>query len=263
MKRHQRIASSTGSLPTALHTPHDRGKASPVHKDQRLLTFCEAGLDGENNRRRKTVTGSLMIHIHQGDLRQIRTSRPLREPQVNISAAQRVCQTLERRSGRPQNHRNGGQLRSFDGHIAGAVAKSVLLLVREVVLFVHNNETGSTKRSEYCRPGAQDHEGFARSALPPGEVALLIGQTGVQHRDPTLNSFTKTRNQLRRQRDFRHQYQSLLSALHHRLRALKINLCLSATGHPIQKIRRIGSKALLYGLARFLLSRVQLRFFAY
>ncbi len=94
-------------------------------------------------------------------------------------------------------------------HIAGVITRSFLLLVRMLVLFIHDDQAERGDGRENGGAGADDNAGAALADLVPFVVAFAVGQMAVQHGHLSLQfagaeTRFETLHRLRGQSDLRH-----------------------------------------------------------
>ena len=87
---------------------------------------------------------------------------------------------------------------------------------------------------------------------PPGSQSVAIGESGMQHRHRHAKASLKPLQQLRRQADFRHQHQALLTRRALRFNAVQVDLGLAAAGDALQQERCVSVGRLDVGHRRCL-----------
>src|ERR1039457_479372 len=92
----------------------------------------------------------------------------------------RVLPAFKRRRGRAQHHHRAFQLGPHHGHVAGVVARRLLLLVTLVVLLIHQNQTQIGRGGKDGRAGADDDGRFAAADAAPLVAALLRRERGIE-----------------------------------------------------------------------------------
>ncbi len=152
-----------------------------------------------------------------------------------------VGPTLQRGRRRAEHDRNAARVGAEDGNIARRIAHAILLLERGVVLFVDNDQAEVGHRGEHRQPGAEhDARRAVESGLPVAR-ARRLGQFAVQTGQLRLGKARRdARFELRRQVDFRHQEQRLLSSRQRALDQPQVDLGLTAAGDAVQQM---GAKA--------------------
>ena len=90
------------------------------------------------------------------------------------------------------------RLAAHHGHVAGVVARRLLLLVGMLVLLVHDDQAQRLDRREDGRAGADDDAGAALADLVPFVVALAGGQMAVQHGHQGLERCREQKRALKR-----------------------------------------------------------------
>ena len=122
-----------------------------------------------------------------------------------------------------------------DGDIPGRVAKPLLLLVGQIVLFVNDDDAGTVELRPHRRAGADDDRGEPFARRPPRRAPLCFRQTGVGGGDGHREALLEARDGLRREPDLRDQAQGLFAPLDHGLDDAQIDLGLAAPGHALEQ----------------------------
>ncbi len=87
---------------------------------------------------------------------------------------------------------------------------------------------------EHRRAGTEHDGSSAAASRPPGVVAFAVREPRVHDRDGDADTLAEARHKLRRQRNLRHQHESLAAALQHGLHDMQIDLGLAATRHAVE-----------------------------
>ena len=159
-----------------------------------------------------------------------------------IASAPRVDFGFDRRRRRGEHHRNAGAVRAHHRHVAGVVVHAVLLLVGGVVLLVDDDEAEIGIGQEQRRARAGDDRHLAGSDRRPGAGAHARRQLRMPFRRAHAEALGEAVEELRGERDLRHQDQRLAPApdgLGHRL---EIDLGLAGAGDAVDQRRRIAAR---------------------
>ena len=142
-------------------------------------------------------------------------------------------QRLDGGSGGSQNECGAVAFRHPFRHIAGLVTRSLVLLVRGLVLLVDNDDAHIAQRCEQRTAGADHH---ARTPGPdeiPLVVTLPLAHARVHDGDRMTEAATETGDCLGSQADFGHQDQCRLMARHHLFDGAEVHLRLAGTGYAV------------------------------
>ena len=121
------------------------------------------------------------------------------------------------------------------GHIAGHIARSLILLIAGFVLFVDDDNAHVFHRGEQRAAGAYHHTGTSFADKIPLVEALTLRHAGMQYRHRVAETTTKAGNRLRRQRNLGNQYNSA-SALHELIfDGAQVHLGLTRSGNAINQ----------------------------
>ena len=110
------------------------------------------------------------------------------------------------------------------------------------MLLVDDDQPGVGERREDRRPRADHDARLAAARRAPGPQSLDVGQRRVQHRERHGEARRETGDQLRRQRDLRHQHERLLAALHDGVDRAQVDLGLAAARDAVQQERRVAAR---------------------
>ena len=144
---------------------------------------------------------------------------------------------LDRGRGAPEDAHRTGVLRPEQGHVAGVIAKALVLLERRVVLFVDDDqpEIGDRRKQRGARADRHLHPPPAERL--PGVLALSRGETAMKHCDVVSEARAETSDELWRERDLRHEQDRPTAQLAHFVDGAEVHLGLSGTGDAVQKER--------------------------
>ena len=234
------VAVRTGHAVAAGVAQGQRREAAAVEEQQRLLAALERKLDGLGEPRRDEAAARrpLALEIDRLDRRQMLPAEPLGQVQMRVAAALGVHHGFDRRRGRRQHDRNLALARTHHRHVAGVVAHAVLLLVGRVVLLIDDDEAEIGIGQEQSRARADHHRHLARRHRRPGARAPPRRDLGMPFRRPHAEALGEAVEELRGERDLRHQDQHLPAApddLGHRL---EIDLGLARAGDAVDQRHR-------------------------
>ncbi len=176
-----------------------------------------------------------------------------RQVQMPVAAAPRIDFRFDRGRGRSEQHRNFRDRAAHHRHVAGVIMRAVLLLVGGVVLFIDDDEPEIGVRQEQRRARADHHRHFVLRHRAPGALTRARRQLRMPFRRPHAEARRKAVEELRGERDLRHQDQRLVLAadvLRHRL---EIDLRLAGAGDAVEQrdrvaaLRRRGTQAICGG----------------
>ena len=181
--------------------------------------------------------------------------------QMRVAAAARVHHGLDRRRRRREHDRNFDLARPHHRHVAGVIADAVLLLVGGVVLLIDDDEAKIGVGQEQRRARADHHLRLAGRDRRPGARALSWRQLGMPFGGPNAEPRGEAIEELRGQRDLRHQDHHLLAAPDRLGHRLEIDLGLARPGDAVDQghgeaaradagAQRIGRGALRVGELR-------------
>ena len=125
--------------------------------------------------------------------------------------------------------------RALRGDRPCVVARVGLLLVRRVVLLVHDHEAEAGDGSEHRRP-CTDHDARLADRDPLAFVpALRLGERRVEHRDRVAETRAEAPHRLRRQRDLGHEDDRPPPARERQRAGLEVHLGLPAPRRPVEE----------------------------
>ena len=198
--------------PQALHK-RQRREAAAVEEQQRLLLALQRDLHrfGQPRRDEAAARRPFAAKIDRLDRRQMLAAEPLRQFQMHVAAAARVHHRLDRRRRRGEHDRNLDLARPHHRHVAGVVADAVLLLVGGVVLLIDDDQAKIGIGQEQRRARADHHLRLAGRDRRPGARALSWRQLGMPFGGADAEPRGEAIEELRGERDLRHQDQHLLA----------------------------------------------------
>ena len=182
-----------------------------------------------------------MAQIDRLDRRHALAAEPLRQCNAPVAAAPRIDFGLERRRRRRQHHRNFRDVAAHHRHVAGMIVHAVFLLVGRIVLLIDDDqaEIGIGQKQRRARA---DHDGdLAVGDSPPGARAFARRQLRMPFRRPHAEARGEAVEELRGERDLRHQDQALPAAADRVRHRLEINFGLAGAGDAVEQRHRIAA----------------------
>ena len=141
-------------------------------------------------------------------------------------------------------HQGGARIeRTPVRDLPGVVAGRGVLLVRRVVLLVHDHQAQPRERREHGAAGAQHHVGVAGCDAPVLGGALSGCQRRVPHGHALAQSRPQAPQQLRREGDLGHQHQRRQAALPRHRDGPQVHLALAGSRDPVQQQGLGGARA--------------------
>ena len=166
----------------------------------------------------------------------------LRQMQAPVASAPGIDLGLDRGRRRNQHDRDVGAARPHHRHVAGVVAHAVLLLVGGVVLLVDHDQPEIGIGQEQRRARADDDLDVTGRDRAPGARAQALRKLRVPLRRPHPEALGEAVEELRGQRDLRHQHQRLPSATDGLAHRLEIDLRLAGAGDAVEQRDRIAAR---------------------
>ncbi len=190
-----------------------RRKAAAVEEQQRLLAALQRDLHrlGKPRRDEAAARRAFAAQVDRLDRRQMLAAEPLRQMQMRVAAAPRVHLGLDRRRRRGEHDRDFLLARAHHRHVAGVIAHAVLLLVGRVVLLIDDDQAEIGVGQEQRRARADHDRHLARRHRRPGARALARRELRMPFRRPHAEALREAIEELRGERDLRHQDQHLLA----------------------------------------------------
>ena len=152
-----------------------------------------------------------------------------------ILARLRITPGLERGSSGTQNDRRTHDLGADDRNVAGVVAGNLLLLVRQVMLFIDDDETQVFCRRENSRARADDDPCFATTDAIPLLRPFVGSERRVQQRHTVTERAVQLCRHGGRETDFGHQQNGRAAGQPRALHGGEIHGCLARTGYAMQQ----------------------------
>ena len=147
--------------PVAVRDPaagkaHEPGRvAAPVDEQQRLLGPGLRLLQRLDEHVAETAVEGTCPQVDDVDAGRGGTARAVREVELAVAPAPHVLDGLQRRGGAAEHDRGAGVPGAHHREVARGVPEPVLLLEREIVLLVDDEETRPRERREHR--GASTH----------------------------------------------------------------------------------------------------------
>ena len=231
------VAVRAGEAEAAGAAQRQRRIAAAIEKQQRLLAALDRGLHraGEHRRDETAARRRLAAQIDRLDRRQALAAEPLRQRKPRIAAAPRIDLGLDRRRRRRQHHRDFRDVAAHHRHVAGVIAHAVLLLVGGVVLLIDDDQAEIGIGQKQRRARADDDRYFAFGDGPPGARAPARRQFRMPFRRPRAEARGEAVEELRGERDLRHQDQALPAAADRVRHRLEINFGLAGAGDAVEQ----------------------------
>ena len=217
-----------------------RRKAAAVEEQQRLLAALERDLHrfGEPRRDEAPARRPFAAQVDRLDRRQMLAAEPLGQMQVRVAAAPRVHLGFDRRRRRGEHDRDFRLARAHHRHVAGVIAHAVLLLVGRVVLLIDHDQAEIGVGQEQRRARADHHRHLARRHRRPGARAHARRELRMPFRRPHAEALGEAVEELRGERDLRHQDQRLPAAPDRLGHRLEIDLGLARAGDAVDQRHR-------------------------
>ena len=127
------------------------------------------------------------------------------------------------------------ELGPHDGHVPAVVARRLVLLVRGVVLLVHDQDAQAGQRREDGRARPHDDVGAAAPDAAPGVESLAALEAAVQDRHPAAEAGQEALDGERCQGDLGDQHQGLPALLQGGLDGLEVHLGLAGAGDAVEQ----------------------------
>ena len=218
----------------------ERRVAAAIEKQQRLLTALQRGLHDAGKPRRDEAPArrAFALQVDRLDRGLVLPAEALREREPPVAAAPRVHHRLDRRRRRGEHDRNVRDACAHHRHVARVVVHAVFLLVDGVVLLIDHDQAEVRVGQEQRRARADHHVHLARRDRVPGARALACAELRMPFGGPHAEALREAVEELRGERDLRHQDQRL-AALADRLGdRLEIDLGLARAGDAVEQVDR-------------------------
>ena len=186
--------------------------------------------------------GPSRAQIDRFDRRQMLAAETLRQMQPRVAAAPRIDLGFDRRRRRRQHDRDLLLARAHHRHVARVIVHAVLLLVGGIVLLIDDDQAEIGVGQKQRRARADDDLHFVRRQPPPRCARACAAQSCECHSaGRTPKRCGEAIEELRGERDFRHQDQRLLAAPDRFGDGLEIDFGLAGAGDAVDQRRRIAA----------------------
>jgi hypothetical protein len=203
------------------------GVAAAVEQDERLLAPVQGSLRLLHKRPREELLLPRLLefapHIDNLDFGQRAVHDAVAHLDARVFALRGVLPAFQRRRGRAQHHHRAFQLGPHHGHVAGVVARRLLLLVTLVVLLIHQDQTQIGRGGKDGRAGADDDGRVSAANAPPLVAALLRRERGMEQRDFLAEGLVEQAYRLRREADLGNQQDGRETAVERALHGGKVD----------------------------------------
>ena len=240
------------ALPATGAAVQHRRVAAAVEQQQALLAARDALLDRRLQRRRqhrglRAARARQPVHVEHAHRRQCAASHARGQREPRVAPLLGTLPGLQRRRGRPQDHRHALEPAAVDREVARRVARPLLLLVGRIVLLVDDDQPRPWQRREDRHARAQHEVGAAGQRQQPVAQPLRRRQPAVQaDQHPAGEARGEARLELRREVDLGHQHQRLPAGVQRLGGGAQVDLGLARPGDPVQQ-HRAGRQPLQHG----------------
>ena len=200
---------------------HRGGKSAAVQEQDRLLAFRDPPLDRLLERKREDPSlgrsARRLPEIDDADDRHALVIDPVVQADEPVFSSLGIVPALEARGRAAEEHGRLLAVAAQDGHVAGMVARCLVLLIGILVLLVHDDDAQVFERRKNRAARADDDPRGPAVDLVPFVVALAVGEVAVQDRNFFLHvreAGFEAFHRLRGQCDFRHQHERGAPAIH-------------------------------------------------
>ena len=166
---------------------------------------------------------------------QMLAAEPLRQMQMRVAAAPRVHFALDRRRRRREHDRDFLLARAHHRHVAGVIAHAVLLLVGGVVLLIDDDQPEIGIGQEQRRARTDHHRHLVHRHRRPGARALSRRELRMPFRRRHAEALREAIEELRGERDLRHQDQHLPAPAHRLGDRLEIDFGFARAGDAVDQ----------------------------
>ena len=119
---------------------------------------------------------------------------------------------------------------------ACVIARGLILLIGHILFLIEDDAADIPRRCKERRPCADDDPRLAAPYAEDGIVALGERKAAVQDDNISGKPLLKRRDELTRERDFRHEYDHLPPRAPYSTRRLHVDARLAAPCHPMKEI---------------------------
>ena len=228
VERERDVAVRTATRDAAGPAVQGGRHAAPVEEQDRPPTVLDEPAERLEERRRQRIAG-LPPEVDEPHARH-RRSDPRAE-----RASRKARPALGPRGRRAVHRHRTLERGAFRGHGARVVPRVGLLLVRSVVLLVHDDQPHASHRCEHGGPRADDDP-----RLPARDPVALVASLGVAERrmddrDEVAEAAPEAADGLRRKRDLRDEDDRSQAALEGCGTRLEVHLGLPAARRPVEQ----------------------------
>ena len=229
---------AVGTLGHVATVPAKKGGGEPtaVEEEKALFLPFQAFLKGFlEGFREDALRRCLPSHVHDGDRGEGALLHSFGHGEVVILSLSPVPVTFEGRGGRAQDHRRPRKPPPDEGHVTGMVTGTFFLLIGGLVLLVDDDESQSGHRGEDGRAGAHDDGDLPGGRTPPSPVALRVAEVAVEFNDLLAEALPKPSEELRCEGNLGDEDNGPFPVCQDLLDGAKVELGLSAGGHPVEQ----------------------------
>ena len=158
----------------------------------------------------------------------------VRQLEPGVAAATHVVDGLERGGCAAEHDGGAGVPGTHHREVAGGVAEPVLLLEREVMLLVDDEEPRTRERHEHRGARTHHHVRGAVARMRPRREPLAVGEPGVKRRHAAGEPRVKAGEELGGEADFGNEHERLAPASDDGLDEPQVHLRLAAAGDAIE-----------------------------
>ena len=206
-----------------------RGRlTAPVEEEDRTAALVRQSHEPRAQRARERIE-PVVAQVDDLDPRQVAPHA------CRQRCARQAMPALRAGRGRSEHEHGTLETRSLGGDAAGVVARIVALLVRGLVLLVHDDQADARQGREDRRARTHDDAHEARADGLVDRPALAVGEPGVQHGDLVAEARGEAACGLRRERDLRHQHEHAAVAPERALGGAEVHLGLARPCHPVEQ----------------------------
>ena len=234
---HSRVAVGARCHPAAGIAKQRGCIAAAVQEHDDLSAGAEMFGDRLHGGLRYALIGRMAPEVDERHLWRPCAAGTFRQRYALVAALGDVFERFQRGGRRAENDRHGGALGAQHREIARRIAKPLLLLVRGIVFLIDDDEREIRQRGEYGRASADHDAGLAVVGHPPGVASLGSRESRVQYCESAVKAPLKSIDELRSQRDFRHQHERLAAAGDCSLDRAQIDLGLAAARDSVEQNR--------------------------
>ena len=212
--------------------------AAPVEKENALLpaidVFCKLCAQRMTDRGLVPLP-QLLPHIGNVHFRQRQIIESLVKGKHLIAPAFCGIGRFDRRRCRTEQQQRVILRAAELGNVARVIARRIFRLVACLLLLVEDNEADVRQRRKHSAACAKHNMHLAAADTLPLVVAFCERQRAVQHRNIIAELGSEAAQDLRRERDFRHEQHGSFSAAQCFLDEFQVDLRFAAGSHAVQQ----------------------------